>query len=397
MKARQSAEMLAAARRSDWRRVEELLNGGAASGVASSDGTSVLMMAARQGNTGLCGKLLHSRANADAQDKTARSTAMMHACRHRAGAGLQVLETLLSHRASMEVRDAAGRSALMVAAEAGSIEAVGLLLDHRADVNAAAALHPGVPSPQNVGLKSRRAVNTYVLGHDGNAMDGYMHHCRRVQAEHDELQQALEERGLPNNRAGTEDGERLLIRLGSGSGSSSTSSARGEAPDHDQSSEEESSEGSHEDHYFISGYLSKAAPMRPRDMAHHRHYDSTVMEALKNQTAAIRQVKLRPESSGDSALAIAARNGHVDICRLLLARAANAGHQDAMDDSALSFAARCGNVEACRILLESAPPPSPKVLDGALRNAITHGEEAVAEMLHTYDPPLLVPEIQAAA
>jgi ankyrin repeat protein len=84
-----------------------------------------------------------------------------------------------------------------------------------------------------------------------------------------------------------------------------------------------------------------------------------------------------------AALMAAARNGHVDVCRLLLSRRRGAPRANVKNGAALAAAARNGHVDVCRLLLEWPHyAPSPRVNESlALVEAAKFGHADVCRLL----------------
>jgi len=82
-------------------------------------------------------------------------------------------------------------------------------------------------------------------------------------------------------------------------------------------------------------------------------------------------------------LSTAARDGHLELCRLLLERQHNPAHADAHDSQALMHAAMRGNMEVCSLLLSQQHHPAHADAQGcrALMNAASRGYLEVCNLL----------------
>mmetsp|Transcript_120222 Transcript_120222/g.221110 ORF Transcript_120222/g.221110 Transcript_120222/m.221110 type:complete len:400 (-) Transcript_120222:26-1225(-) len=394
MKAKLSAEMVVAARRGDWTRVDSLVQRNANVNATGAHKISPLMVAAQKGRADVCASLIERRASPDAHDGLDQSTALMYAVRNPSGrASEEVVEALLAGGAAVDLRDNRAHTALLVAAEVGNSGAALLLLEYGADAEAVA--HLGGVAVTEAALKDQ-VVNTFLHGNTGNAVQSYMKY-RRTRDEQ-ELKDALggadPEEVQPwvsfeNSMADRKLGQTLhKVRSESGSPEQAPPGLRKESlqpdryEDGSEGSEEYEDEG--EDEIRLSKYhLSRVAPLRPRDYAK-PPLEPEELSVLREEAEALRQVVAHPKGSGDTALTIAARGGHADLCELLLrySRDGAVSTPGRNAETALCAAAREGHVEAVRVLLSAYP--APEVHQDALRIAEAHGQEGTARVLRGY-------------
>lgn len=116
--------------------VDLLLDEGAAADATDRTGRSAIVYAAANGFTGIVGALLDHGVAVDARDAH-QLTPLMWAAGHAADvparAGLATIELLLARDAELDLADDRGRTALMIASEAGHAEIAALLLKRGAD------------------------------------------------------------------------------------------------------------------------------------------------------------------------------------------------------------------------------------------------------------------------
>jgi uncharacterized protein len=116
--------------------VNVLLAEGAAAEATDRTGRSAIVYAAAKGFTGIVGALLDHGVAVDSRDAH-QLTPLMWAAGHAADvparAGLATIELLLARDAELDLADDRGRTALMIASEAGHAEIAALLLKRGAD------------------------------------------------------------------------------------------------------------------------------------------------------------------------------------------------------------------------------------------------------------------------
>jgi hypothetical protein len=78
---------------------------------------------------------------------------------------------------------------------------------------------------------------------------------------------------------------------------------------------------------------------------------SSVMRMLEMRSIDV-EAKLRDEVGGDTCLHTAAREGHLDICRLLIDKGAQMEAKNNMGYTPLHCAARSAHVDVCRLLID---------------------------------------------
>jgi uncharacterized protein len=128
--------LTAAAFNGNDRLVELLLAQGGDAATTDRTGRSAIVYAAAKGFTGIVGELLDHGVAVDARDAhqlTPLMWAAGHAAEVPAGAGLATIELLLARDAALDLADDRGRTALMIASEAGHAEIAALLLERGAD------------------------------------------------------------------------------------------------------------------------------------------------------------------------------------------------------------------------------------------------------------------------
>ncbi|CAE8615366.1 unnamed protein product [Polarella glacialis] len=453
MKARRSAEVLAAARRADWKRASALFATGADANAQGAHGVSSLMLAAKQGASQACCELLAARANLDARDE-AGETAVAWACRSHVASASAVLQTLLEGRASVNGRNLSGRTVLMMAAEGTSEEALLLLLQARADVHAAAppagaqkAWAQGLvcnyigdrveqqeigrnfiynPTPElkpssaferetdgqpSVGLweplvhSKRGNINQYKhLFHAGGAKHGlgknptavffdrrlrtalghYMQH-RRTE---DEMEERRREEEMDDAATDQE-----LSEMASFMEQETSLDEAADGADEQEAELAELAEGEDE---FDDGasaryseidilesldmFISNVAPLRMQDLAS-PPLSAEEAAAVASQTAKLRSLRDRRAEEGDTALMVAARNGHASLCRILMDFGAEPGRLDCRGTCPLSAAAEGNHMSACQLMVGSVPS---SVREAAIIAAERRGQEVAAAVLRGY-------------
>jgi ankyrin repeat protein len=122
-----------AAQRDDVAAVRSLLREGADVNAAQADGMTALHWAARNADPGLVGVLAYAGANLEATTRLGGYTAL-HLAARQGHEG--VVRALLEAGSQVDARTGTGATALHLAAAAGSSAAIGELLDHGADVDA---------------------------------------------------------------------------------------------------------------------------------------------------------------------------------------------------------------------------------------------------------------------
>jgi len=391
MKARRSAELLLAVRKGEVAKVETLLQQRACVNTCSGNKVSPLMLVASKGQVDACACLLAYKAPVDARDERHQRTALMYACVSSTNNVADVLQALLDGGATIDLQDAAGRSGLMLAAEAGNGAAALFLLDNGAEVSMIA--HNGKLCHESMGFTENvaRRFLINVTGKPTNAVDTYMH-MRRVQDEKEEQDLLRELEQLEDNNdwgGSTFPSETLDAEMMDACGlppatQIDTTATREE----DNYGEEEEEEEVDEDYWYrvdtLPGgtFLSKVAPLRPRDLAKPPP-DPKIRKMLIAQSEKLRGITRQNAGAGDTALTIAARKGHADVCDLLIHFGADATIPDGNGDTALIVAARCGHVKAVQTLLTMHPCRQAHA--AALQAAEQAGSEATMHMLRGYD------------
>lgn len=391
IKAKRSADLLVALRRCNWSRVQALLEEGADVNACGAHKVTPLMMAASKAKVEVCLSLLAHHARPDARDEQNKRTALMYACACPETSVADVMQTLMDGGAAVDLQDANGRSGLMLAAEAGNGTAVMFLLEHGANVFLVA--QNGSLDHKSMGLHgnvARRFLHN-VTERPTNAVDNYMY-VRRLEDEREELD-ALEE--LERLAEETEEwvvqvdpnelqeGDALVIdeHISDDVRRRSDTDNVLSQPSDDEDQEDQD-DWLYADMLPGGTFLSRVAPLRPQDLAK-PPLDPEMHQKLIAQSEKLRGVTRRPAGAGDTALTIAARGGHADICELLLHFNADSNAADGNGETALGVAARRGHVEACRALLSRHP--SRQSHAAAVKAADEAGCESVARVLRGYD------------
>eukprot|EP00928_Gymnodinium_smaydae_P061726 TRINITY_DN45749_c0_g1_i1.p1 TRINITY_DN45749_c0_g1~~TRINITY_DN45749_c0_g1_i1.p1 ORF type:complete len:458 (-),score=85.89 TRINITY_DN45749_c0_g1_i1:90-1382(-) len=386
MKARRSAEFLAAAHRGDWRRARDLLAAGADPDAQGAHGVTALSMAAGRGHVEVCADLLERRANPNAREKTSGCTPLMRACGVENSAA--TLRLLLEARADPHLRDEAARTALLIASAAGNVDAAEVLIDFGADVQAVA--RGDSASAKAMGLE-KKVLSTFLYGHNRTVMDDYVAFRRKEGALRCEdstfenesdvfaLVEALHQPVPPEAQSNADldeeveavhqaSGPELLLPTAAAATPMETDPSitpeaafqaptrsltidwgDESAPDSDGESQSDSPEA-----FLPEGlWLSSVAPLRGIDTAP-SPLSAERLSAREPQKRRLRGVDERCAGDGDTPLLAAARAGHRDMCELLLWHGADLDARDSVGDTALMAAARAGHVEALRPLLACA-------------------------------------------
>ncbi len=127
-----AAGIVEAARAADSAAVLAALEGGAAAGARSSDGTTALHWAAYHDDADLVARLILAGADVDAVNDYGSRPLIEAAGRGSA----KVIELLLEAGADVDAGGADGETPLMIVARTDRVDTARLLLEHRADVNA---------------------------------------------------------------------------------------------------------------------------------------------------------------------------------------------------------------------------------------------------------------------
>mmetsp|Transcript_60910 Transcript_60910/g.122100 ORF Transcript_60910/g.122100 Transcript_60910/m.122100 type:complete len:313 (-) Transcript_60910:74-1012(-) len=305
----------------------------------------------------------------------------MYACGSKTERALVIVKALLEAAADVRVHDSVGNTPLMVAAELGVAEVAQALLGAGADVSPVARAEE--PSYRRMGLTSRRVHDTLVSGRRYDPVLSYTEHQRAQDVA--EAQRTLEERQEVINE---EDDEPLEMAKLDEAGvaempSTPTILRDGLLPCLDSLSEESSEVA---DYYYDYGegkyFLSKVAPLRPQDLAKPLPTGAD-RQAHEAKAQALRSVAPLFDGSCETALVVAARSGHTDVCKVLLQHGADASAEDGKGESALEVAAAAGHFKTCEALLKGRIPAA-KAHGAALAAAEAKGYHEVCMMLQGY-------------
>lgn len=124
--------LVEAARNQDQQEIRKLLNQRTDVNVRSEDGSTALLWAAHWNDLATAGLLIHAGADANAANDF-RMTPLSQACTNGSAA---FIELLLKAGAIPNTPIATGETPIMTCARSGNADAVGMLIAHRADVNA---------------------------------------------------------------------------------------------------------------------------------------------------------------------------------------------------------------------------------------------------------------------
>lgn len=374
-RARRSAELLVVAHRGQWSKVEDLLQMGASANSRGAHRVSVLMLAARQGAAKTVVDLLEHHADPNARDSLG-SSALLHGCRSAGAPGApSAVRALLEGAADLALRDTVGCTALTAAAELGHLAVSRVLLEFRADVNAVVCSER--PTARAMGMRSSRVVDTFIQGRGCNPVQDYMKH-RRVQ-ELVEEQRAAEEQFLDldevcEETSFAEEQEDCQLRASTPSGNFRLVQSLGF--DRDSSAVD-----SFEQEVYGTGkyFMSRNAALRPQDLARPLP-TGTDLEAREASSKVLRGTEPKFDGSHATALVIAARAGHSDLCELLLQHLADASAVDGNNETALEVAAHNGHYVTCEVLL-SGQAPTPQAHGAALVAAEALGLQEIVMLV----------------
>jgi len=390
LRARQSAEVFAATRRGDWSRVETLLRQGADANAQGVHNVTVLMHAARQGVVDTVNALLAHRADPNAIDRQGRRTVLLHACSSKTAGAPAIVKALLEASADARVADPSGATPLMLAAEVGSVKVARVLLRASADLSAVA--RSAEPAARPMGL-SDRARDTLIHGKRYDPVLDYAEYQRAEAIAEtrrivDEQQEVISDVGLEEQleviveAAREEEVTAAFPRVALGSPSVFIKGLLLE----EGSSEEASSSAAEafEEYYDFAGkyFLSREAPLRPQDLAR-QPPTGAARQGREARAQALRGVAPKFDGSHDTALVIAARRGHAELCDLLLHHSADASAKDGKGETALQVAAREGHYKTCEALLMGRPP-APEAHAAALAAAEAGGFQEIYFLLQGY-------------
>lgn len=440
LRSKNTAELLVACRKHSWDKVAGLLNARADASAYGHHQISALMMAASHGQAAICDMLLAKKASVNHVDDLNGKTALMYGCSSSAssdwkevGGGLDAIAVLLEGRADVNFRTVEAQTALMMAAAGGRRDVCYLLLEGKADVNLQASTSEVCHKTMNM---SKQVVGTFFKGHDSNPMSNFLRYVRRLDEMEDQLSLAEgPESGSPdspnandyimwNEQAGDEPltpgyvmpehqqdawkhdisvdttasaGFSTVSEEFSTSGDPSPKSQHFRSFDCNQAfslaslddwgrlSEEPPERretGFTPERIYPDLFLSSVAPLRKKDLAKEPLTDEE-LQKVKQQAEGLRKMKRSHGGTSDTALTLAARQGHVNVCELLLVYQADVNMKDKSGDSAIEIAGREGHHEVCQILLRSNP--SEEILRSALALSTAFGKEGAAAVLRGYE------------
>mmetsp|Transcript_75481 Transcript_75481/g.149231 ORF Transcript_75481/g.149231 Transcript_75481/m.149231 type:complete len:398 (+) Transcript_75481:71-1264(+) len=380
-----SAELMVAAQRGQWEKVEGLLQQGADVNAQGALGVSLLMHAARQGAVVAIGTLLAHHADPNIHDSSG-NTALAMASRSKACDAATSVRLLLAGAADVAARDCNGRTPLLLVAETGNADVAQALLEGDADLHALARTELPVASAFDLG--SKRVAETFIQGRGCNPLEDYikfrrakehMESCKLAQ----ELFEVEDEEELEEEREqGVNHNSEVTMMEEESTPESPVAAAEAGANGTDSGSYFSGSSESFEPEYYGKYFMSRTAPLRPCDLAKPLPTGVT-LEAMMENAAALRGVKPRFHGSHASVLVVAARAGHSSVCRLLVENQADASAEDGNGDTALAVAASAGHYAASEALL-AGEVPTPQAHGAALSVAEALGREDVVMLLRGY-------------
>lgn len=377
------------------------------------------MLATDKGQADVCEMLLSRKANVNHTDKLNNRTALMYGCSSSYTSDElegTAVEVLLQGRADVNLRTQDARTPLMLAANAGYKDICCLLLEYKADVNAQA-------STAEVDHKAmhmhHKVVSTFFKGENSTSLKDFMSHTRKREYEEDIFAMSEPETPLMNVEPDTlygswhgEVGEQPLSpayviseetsqklqdmgKLQEDSIETTATDGFMEEPELQEprlsgrlSLQEALSEGSEYEREATGFtppphlFLSKVAALRKRDMCPPPKSEEE-LEKIQKQSERLRLLQRDHGGTFDTALTLAARQGHVRICQLLLVYGADINAKDKSGEAAVEIAAREGHHEVCKVL--AGGNLAEGIHENALRLARAHGNEGATAALRGYE------------
>eukprot|EP00746_Dinoflagellata_sp_MGD_P010659 gnl/MRDRNA2_/MRDRNA2_122080_c0_seq1.p1 gnl/MRDRNA2_/MRDRNA2_122080_c0~~gnl/MRDRNA2_/MRDRNA2_122080_c0_seq1.p1 ORF type:complete len:424 (-),score=69.17 gnl/MRDRNA2_/MRDRNA2_122080_c0_seq1:128-1360(-) len=396
-KAQLSSEVFNACRRGKWDQVDELLRRRADPNVSSnSSQTSSLIVAVQKSSLRGCKSLLQCKADVNRAEKSSGMTALMTGC--RLSCPPELVCELLEGRADVNARTRDSRTPLMLAAESGARDIMSMLLANGADVNAE-ALSAEV-NEDAMGM-DREVVNQFFKQKLRSVLPDYIKHRRKLayqEEESYEVSQDLEgyedivEAELPGAPPQQVDGlpDTLPDSLPDTLSQLEFADLKEPIPESPIREGKEAGESPVGRHSFskssvvteLGFFLSRVAPLRPRDTAKGRKLTEDELKVHRAKGEALRKVKGLKSGTGDTALSLAADRGHSAACELLLVCRADVRMSNCSGETPLHIAARKGHHEVCRVLLRSCPHKA--IVKSAMRTAHSYGNEACLSVIAGY-------------
>jgi len=316
------------------------------------------------------------------------NTALAMASRSKAEDAPTSVRMLLAGAADVTACDCDGRTPLLLAAEVGNTDVAQELLEGGADVHALARTELPVASAFELG--SKRVAETFVQGRGCDPLQDYIKLRRRQRTmertktqdlvfdlEH-ELSDEEEKVGDEEERVNVSGEMSIMLRPPEGSSPVEV------IADVSASSSYFSGSSEAEPAFYGEGkyFMSKVAPLRPCDLARPLPRGVT-LEAMMENSAALRGIRPRFHGSHASVLVVAARAGHSSMCQLLVENQADASAEDGNGETALEVAASAGHFAASEALL-AGEVPTPEAHGAALSAAEALGREDVVLLLRGY-------------
>lgn len=406
MWAQRNAAMMVAARRGEWDKIKRMLSDGKGfkPNTTGDGGMTLLMLAARGGAVEVCAALLAGGADPNSRDTASGSTALVHAASAptgRSGDLPGAILTLIEASADPEMVNDAGRTPLIISSEAGLVDRVQALLEGGANPNTIGRARNEMAKA--TGLK-QEVIDTFIHGHTSNALLEWCKY-RRAQEEEEEKNRhqlalmALNEReaemkqqvsAITEEEEGMWEDDDNMSDIPDEAAAMSDFDRRSERESNnyfgDEEEDESSSEGDQDQwRENLTMFVSEVAPLRARDL---RKAEPTA-EELSDWTAASatlrRLVRINVGEDSATALVGAARQGHADVCKLLVQHGADVQGAGLAGEAALCEAAFGGHFRVCEVLLAAGDMPWQAVV-AALEIAEAHGHLDVAAMLRGRRP-----------
>lgn len=297
----------------------------------------------------------------------------MYGCRCVGDTSASTVTVILEGTADVNMCDRAGKTSLMVAAEAGNHGAIMALLNSRADVAAAV----GTDFSQDFLGLNRCTVDAFARRTSTTVLDKYIQRQRRQIREAEEMaEEELRTDPYMGSSPGGAVTEMHTVGLqNSLSEFNIPEESEGEVEEQLKSFEEETSSCRESRAHNII-YLSRVCPCRPKDLA--KPSDEDKLARLSKPTS-FQDIAGYSSGTGETAIVMAAREGHAEVCEELIQHGADPSY----GTTALSAAAFGGHVEVCHMMVRSGP--STGDVFAAIKVAELRGHDLAARTLRGYE------------
>jgi ankyrin repeat protein len=308
------------AKQGDRAAVQSLLKQKTDVNAALPDGTTALHWAAFNGDADLVALLLRAGANPRVVTRVGAITPLSLACINGDG---PIISALLKAGADPNMATATGATPLMTAAASGSVPAVLALIEHGAQVNARESAH-GQTALMFAAAKDRASVIRVLIAHGADPK--------------------LTSTVTPLERAAfDEDGNTLPERTRRGGGRGGAGATAAAAAPAAAATGDDTATPPDE-----TSPAPAAAPKRPAGAA-----------ALAGRRAAVSTL------GGNTALLLAARDGHIAAVQALVESGADVNQPNAADKTPPIVMAICnGHYDVARYLLDDGADPNQTTADG---------------------------------